>query len=366
MEEKIKTLFISYLEKSISPEDEKILVQWINNNPDSLKEWSELSKLWNLASAAGNFDDVSMEKEWKLLLGKIDHGNQLKPQSNNLFWYWLPRIAAVFLLGAVFSAAIFYSFLNQQENDLVYHEISTPAGAKSKVTLPDGSEIWLNAGSSIKYSNRFGKKNRKVFLSGEAFFDVVSDKSKVFVVEASELNIKAYGTTFNVKSYPEENTVEATLIEGSIGVTRTAFGKKKQDEVMLERNQRVVYYRPTQKINEVQTEEIAKETVPAPVNNEKNKLTYMISKGIDPQMFTSWKEGKLIISSDNLENIAVMLERKYDVKIHFENEKLKKMKFTGTIENETVEHVIEAIGIAAHIDYELEERDVWFKEKVEK
>lgn len=366
MEEKIKTLFISYLEKSISPKDEELLVQWIKNNPNSLKEWSELSQLWNLVSVAGKFNDELMEKEWNLLLGKIENSNQIKTKPNSLFWYWMPRVAAVFLLGMVFSAAIFYSVFNNKNNELVYHEINTPAGAKSKVTLPDGSEIWLNASSSIKYSNRFGKKQREVFLTGEAFFDVVKNKSKIFVVQASELRIKAYGTSFNVKSYPDENTVEATLIDGSIGVTRTAFGKKKQDEVMLERNQRVVYYRPNQKINEVQTEEITKETKPDRVNTESNKLTYMISKGIDPQIFTSWKEGKLIISSDDLENIAVMLERKYDVKIHFENESLKKLKFTGTIENETVEHVLEAIGIAAHIDYLLEDRDVWFKEKIEK
>jgi ferric-dicitrate binding protein FerR (iron transport regulator) len=363
MEGNIKALFISYLEKSISPKDEELLIEWIKNNPDSLKEWSELGRLWNLVNVAQQFDNELIEQEWKLLLGKIQIKKEFEKQSGGIFLYWLPRIAAVFLLGAVFSAAVFYTILNHQNNQLVYHEITTPAGAKSKVTLPDGSEIWLNAGSSLKYSNQFGKKNREVFLSGEAFFDVVSNKLKVFVVEASELKIKAYGTSFNVKSYPEENTVEATLIEGSIGIVRTGFDKKKHDEIVLERNQRVVYYRPTQNIKEIAEEEITNETKPVSENREKEKLTYMISKGIDPVEFTSWKEGKLIISSDDLGNIAVMLERKYDIKIHFETEKLKKLKFTGTIENETVEHVIEAIGISAHIDYEIEDRDVFFKEK---
>ena len=365
MEEKIKTLFVSYLEKNISKKDEEILIQWINRNPDSLKEWSELSRLWNLVSVAGNFNDDLMEKEWKLLLAKIDN-NRTKTKTNNKFLYWMPRIAAVFLLGVVFSAAVFYSVFINKNDKLVYQEIHTPAGSRTQVTLPDGSVIWLNASSSIRYNNQFGKKQREIILTGEAFFNVAANKSKVFVVRASELSIKAYGTSFNVKSYPDESTVEATLIEGSIGVTRTGIGKNKNDEVMLERNQRVVYYRPVQSIEKDEIEEIPEQAEPVAVKRDENKLTYMISKGIDPELFTSWKDGKLIIASENLDNIAIMLERKYDIKIHFENEKLEKLKFTGTIENETVEHVIEAIGIAAHIDYEFQDRDVWFKEKLKK
>ena len=364
MEEKIKTLFISYLEKNISKKEEEILVQWINRNPDSLKEWSELSRLWNLVNIAGNFNDDLMEKEWKLLLAKIDNKG-IKIKNKNRFLYWMPRVAAVFLLGVIFSAVVFYSVFNKTDN-LVYQEIHTPAGSRSQVTLPDGSLIWLNASSSIRYNNQFGKKQRKIILTGEAFFKVAPNKSKVFVVQASELSIKAYGTSFNVKSYPDESTVEATLIEGSIGVTRTGIDKNKNDEVMLERNQRVVYYRPVQNIEKEEIEDILEQAEPVAVKRNENKLTYMISKGIDPELFTSWKDGKLIIASENLENIAIMLERKYDIKIHFENEKLEKLKFTGTIENETVEHVIEAIGIAAHIDYEFQDRDVWFKEKLKK
>jgi ferric-dicitrate binding protein FerR (iron transport regulator) len=248
---------------------------------------------------------------------------------------------------------------------LVYQEINTPAGAKSKVTLPDGSTVWLNAESNLRYSNKFGKKDREIFLTGEAFFEVAKNKSKVFVVQAADLSIKAYGTAFNVKSYPEENTVEATLIEGSIGVKRSGLNKDNKDEVMLEPNQRVVYYKSAvKKVNE-KTTEIEPGT--EPVNSEKREkqLTYMISKGIDPVQFTSWKEGTLSITSENLADLAIKLERKYDVKIQFENDALKKIKFSGSLKDETVEQVIEAIGIAAHIDYEIDERNIKFKEKLE-
>lgn len=363
MEENIKALFISYLEKNISSKDEEILIKWINKNPDSLKEFSELRQLWNLVNVAGRFNNEEVEKEWNLLLHKINKSNERKPRSNLHIWYWFPRVAAVFLLGAVVSSAVFYSIFNEK-SELVYQEISTPKGARSKVTLPDGSTIWLNAGSSVKYNNQFGKKHRKVKLSGEAFFNVASNKSKVFIVDASELSIKAYGTSFNVKSYPEENTVETTLLEGKIGVKRKDLKNGKNDEVILEPNQRVVYYREHKENdaseNKINPQKLKTETV----RTEQKKLTYMISKGINPQEFVSWKDGKLVIASENLDEIAIMLERKYDVKIQFENEALKKMKFTGTIENETIENVIEAIGISANIDYEIEDRDIRFKEKI--
>jgi ferric-dicitrate binding protein FerR (iron transport regulator) len=365
MEEKIKSLFISYLEKDISKSDKEYLVQWINKNPGSVKELNELRQMWNLAGISDKIDSKLADNEWQQFLQKIEKGKSIRLKLQPTFMVWLPRMAAIFILGAIISAAVTYSVFNSANSDLVYQEINTPAGAKSKVTLPDGSTVWLNAESNMRYSNKFGKKDREIFLTGEAFFEVAKNKSKVFVVQAADLSIKAYGTAFNVKSYPEENTVEATLIEGSIGVKRSGLNKDNKDEVMLEPNQRVVYYKSAvKKVNE-KTTEIEPGT--EPVNSEKREkqLTYMISKGIDPVQFTSWKEGTLSITSENLADLAIKLERKYDVKIQFENDALKKIKFSGSLKDETVEQVIEAIGIAAHIDYEIDERNIKFKEKLE-
>jgi ferric-dicitrate binding protein FerR (iron transport regulator) len=364
MEEKIKSLFISYLEKDVSKQDEEYLARWINKNPGSLKELNELRLLWNFASISSRTENNLAENEWKLFLQKIEKRKSIQLKSEKSFIYWLPRMAAIFILGAVISAAITYTLINSEKDNLVYQEVNTPAGAKSKITLADGTTIWLNAESSLRYSTAFGKKNREIFLTGEAFFEVAKNKSKVFVVQASDLSIKAYGTSFNVKSYPDESTVEATLIEGSIGVKRIGLKSGKTDEIILEPNQRVVYYKPINKTEKNQAEKTEVNPKSIKAEPETKRLTYMISKGIDPIPYTSWKEGTLFISSENLADLAVKLERKYDVKIHFENEALKTIKFTGSLENETVEQVIEAIGIAASIEYEIEDRDIRFKEKL--
>lgn len=364
MSDKIETLFLAYFEGSISSEDELILLKWLKNNPKVLSDFNDFRRIWNMSLMAGTLENSVIELEWIQLRELINSTKTKSVRINGGFWYWLPRVAAVFLLGAMVSFTVSYILMNPNNNELTYHEINTPAGAKSKVTLPDGTTIWLNAGSNLKYSSEFGKKNRNVQLTGEAYFDVFHNPSKVFLVKTSELNIKAYGTAFNVKSYPEEGTTEATLIEGSIGVTRTTFEKKKNDEVMLEPNQRVVYYRKTKTVET--SDAPAKPidaTVPAPVKQEEQKLTYLISKGIDTKEFTSWKDGTLFITSETLNELAVKLERKYDVKIHFENQRLKDLKFTGSLENETVDQVIQAIGIAARIDYKIDEREIWLKEQ---
>lgn len=362
MDEHFKSLFIAYLEKTISKTEEQILIQWLKMNPASLNEFSDLYKIWSLYEFA-SFDKQFLENEWGILLQKVLTSQQNSKTTSSLFFYWLPRIAAVFLLGAVIAFAISYQIYNPKNTELVYHEVSSPAGAKSKVTLPDGSTIWLNAGSSLKYSNQYDNKNREVLLTGEAFFDVAKDKKRIFIVKTADLNIKAYGTTFNVKSYPEENTVETTLIEGSIGVTRTKYSNKKNDEVMLKPNQRVVYYKPTQHAETSDLKNKSQLAKAGPKVNPKRKLTYMISKGIDPKPFTSWKDGVLVINSETLEELAVKLERKYDVHIHFKDENLRSLKITGALKDETLGQVIEAIGIASQIDFEIDERDVWLKNK---
>lgn len=364
MSKKMELLFLAYLEGNISIEDEQKLLDWLKNNPDALSDFNDFRRIWNMSAMAGTVANDALEFEWKQLLKRIESSKGKTVEMPRDFWYWLPRVAAVFLIGAMVSFAASYLLFNRQSTALTYHEISTPPGAKSKVTLPDGTDIWLNAGSNLKYSNQFGDKDRLVHLTGEAYFDVNHDPSRIFLVKTSELNIKAYGTAFNVKSYPEEGTIETTLIEGSIGVTRTTFENKKNDEVMLEPNQRVVYYRKTKKVETKLTESIEAETpATSPTKRNEQKLTYLISKGIETKEFTSWKDGTLFITSESLHELAVKLERKYDVKIHFESEELKKLKFTGSLENETVEQVIHAIGIAANIQYEIEDRDIWLKEQ---
>ncbi len=362
MSKRIEQLFLAYLEGRISSQDEKFLLEWLKNNPEAVKDYNEFRRIWNMSKMLARLTNEDLEKRWQEIIREIESSPVRRLSPVQRFFYWAPRVAAVFLFGAALSFFVAYLVFNKPTQNLAFQEINTPAGAKSKITLPDGTVVWLNASSNLKYSSDFGKKGREVELEGEAFFDVETDSSKIFMVRTSELNIKAYGTSFNVKSYPEEGTIETTLLEGKVGVVRDGLNVK-ENEVLLEPNQRVVYFRKNKPVEETIDAQIEKQATETIKTQKTNKLTYLISKGIDTREFTSWKDGTLFITSESLSELAIKLERKYDVKIHFETEALKKLKFTGSLENETVEQVIEAIGIAAHIDYEIEDRDIWLKEK---
>ena len=360
----MKPIFKKYLHSVLDPEEYSVLEDYLGNKKNN-KEISRLMKTFWDEKMEGS-PETEVPQAVPALFARIKESIQAeehkRTQHKLKVYTWGLRAAALLVI-ALITGSIFYLQTKQNRLAHQWHTITTPFGAKSKITLPDSTTIWLNAGSSLKYSNEFGSKNREVHLSGEAFFDVFHNPSILFLVKTSELTIKSYGTTFNVKSYPEEGTIETTLLEGSIGVTRISSGNIRKDEVLLKPNQRVVFYRKTKNIvtaqSEAETEDTPLPSAPKPL---KQKTTYLISKGIDTKEFTSWKDGTISISSETLLDLAVKLERKYNVKIHFENEALKNLKFTGSLENETVEQVIHAIGIAAHIDYEIEDRDIWFKE----
>lgn len=359
----MKLRFKKFFHSVLDPEEFSMLEKFLSNKKNE-KEISRLMKtFWEKKMEESPEGPKADPALYERIKEAIQADKQKRAQRKLKIYTWGLRAAAVLVI-ALITGSIFYMRTKQNHLAQQWHTIATPLGAKTKITLPDSSTIWLNAGSSLKYSNEFGTKNREVHLSGEAFFDVFNNPSELFLVFTSELTIKSYGTAFNVKSYPEEGTIETTLIEGSIGVTRSSIGNKKKDEVLLEPNQRVVYYRKSKTMETTQAASEA-EVVQAPSIPEtiEQKTTYLISKGIDTKEYISWKDGTIVISSEILSDLAVKLERKYNVNIHFESEAIKTLRFTGSLENETVEQVIHAIGISAQIDYEIEDRDIWFKEQ---
>jgi ferric-dicitrate binding protein FerR (iron transport regulator) len=363
----MKLIFKKYLHSVLDPEEFPVLEDFLKNRKNDKEISSVMKSHWDLIMEGQREGSQEGSRPNPVLIEDLREAlqadRQKRMQRKLKIYTWGLRAAAVLVL-AIITGGVFYMRAKQDLLAQQWHAINTPLGAKTKIILPDSSAIWLNAGSSLKYSNEFGLKNREVHLSGEAFFEVVHDPDLLFAVRTSELTIRSYGTAFNVKSYPDEGTIETTLIEGSIGVTRSSKDSKKRDEVLLEPNQRVVFYRSSHTMETTQTAGKTEEAdLPDTLEPSKQKTTYLISKGIETREYTSWKDGTIFISGESLEELAVKLERKYDVIIHFENEALKSLRFTGSLENETVEQVIQAIGFAAQIEYEIEDRDIWLKEQ---
>ncbi len=231
-------------------------------------------------------------------------------------------------------------------------------GQKSIVVLPDSTVVSLNSESELSYSSDFGKENREVSLTGEAYFRVTHDAKHPFLVNARELKIKVYGTEFNIKCYKEDKTIETTLVKGSLSIS-----KKSSKEIFLKPNQQYVY-----------SEKAESESVIAVNKNEKKAETEKIKTTklqpleqrkvqiVDPFPVTAWKDQKLVFDDDSFSDVVIKLERWYDVKVIIESDKVKQYRYKGTFESETIEQALSALKFATPFNYTINKRTIYIRE----
>ncbi|MDP4149204.1 MAG: FecR domain-containing protein [Bacteroidota bacterium] len=215
-------------------------------------------------------------------------------------------------------------------------EIVTNNGSRTHVVLPDGTMVWLNSGSRIKYDKNFGAGLREINLTGEAFFDVAHNAQTPFVIHTARIDIKVLGTRFNVKSYPSDNTTEATLIRGSIEVS---IKDRPSEKIILKPNEKLVVANDDSTLHR---------TLPghhAAVKDESLvsicKPTYETNTGAVIE--TSWVDNKLIFQDEEFGELAIKMERWYGISIHFDNADLEKLQFTGSFQKETVQQALDAL-----------------------
>lgn len=232
---------------------------------------------------------------------------------------------------------------SQQAADI--SEISTRNGSRSRINLPDGSIVWLNAGSKLVYGKNFGHQLREVTLMGEAYFDVVRNPDKPFIIHAGKMDIKVLGTLFNVKSYPDEKITEASLIRGSIEVSV----KGRKDKVILRPNEKLIVTDDPEQVSAATTISESDEHIVA-----LGQLSY--ESGDSTIIETSWVENKLIFRDESFSDLALRLERWYGVLIRFDNEEVKHIRLNGTfLKNESIRQAMEALKIAGDFNYSIDD-----------
>ena len=223
----------------------------------------------------------------------------------------------------------------------------------------------LNAGSSIKYRSDYNSLNRDLVLEGEAYFKVARNIDLPLVVNAGNINIKATGTEFNVKAYSDEGIIETTLVNGEVEISQK--GSNEKDRILvLEPNQKAIYASQSDQLTLEKIKEIEPLAVkPAKIITDK----LLVSSKTDVEQVTAWTKNKLIIRSENLESLCTKLQRKYDVTFVFEDEEIKKHRFSGVLLDETFQQVMDVIKLTAPVDYILDSKTVLMfsnKEQAEK
>ena len=226
-------------------------------------------------------------------------------------------------------------------------EIATKFGTRSFLELPDGSKLWLNAGTKVHYTDGFADGKRELTLSGEAFFNIRHDPDHPFIVHIGGLDVTVLGTSFNVKAYPGDSVMETTLIDGK--VTVGIAGKKTADVVMQPNEKVIVPFTDAAGESPVKVRE---QHIAAAVQFRRHRVA---PDSIYRTLIeTSWVDDKLVFRSEQFSEVAAKLERWYNIKFRFENDKYLPMGLTGYFKDQPIENVLHALSLSLGFHYAIE------------
>ncbi len=319
-----------------NPESVKIWNEWIAAHPDKKKEIENaVTVLKTLLNKRKPGIPVDKNESLRKLMTLI---NEKQPETIRTIWnlnsIWFKIAAVSLLIVGLTSIWNLFHTRNVKNQEVAYHEIIVPLGEKAQIVLSDGSHVWINSDSKLKYPVQFGEVTREVTLEGEAFFDVEKSHGKAFVVNTHDVKVNVLGTAFNVRCYPGDNKTQTIVVRGEVKV-EDIHGKQKP-----------VIIKP----NEMAT------LTDRPEDGLQNpkKSPFAINK-VDPANLVSWKDQMLVFAGESFEDLALKMERWYNVKIKIENEELKSERFSGKfVHNETVYQVLEAIRITTPIKFRVE------------
>ena len=337
--DKFIALLSRRLSGEISADEQNLLERVIENN----EEYSLLAKEFDryfshtqsLSSSA-----AQLNRTWDMIATAENEGfkekfNYTSPQKKSYFNSAMFKVAAMLVL-FIGASLLGYHLVTNDGNNLI-----TIAATDQKTfkVLDDGTKIWLNKRSAISYNDNFGKSKREIFLEGEAYFDVIKNKSVPLIIHARNVDIEVKGTAFNVNAYKENDQIQVALVRGLIQVTDKLDSRHK------------VLLKPNEKLS------ISAHKTPESDN--------FIVVALDPKTLlsnTKWIADTLIFRKEKLKDLVVRMEKKYDLKIEVRSEQLKEKKFSGTFTTETIHQALEALKLSYPLTFTINNRLVVIKD----
>ncbi|MET6998057.1 FecR family protein [Chitinophaga defluvii] len=290
---------------------------------------------------------------WEQLSSKLEEGvPEVKRRKFPLKSAWLAAAAVllVLLAGGGWLWKKQHTGGRAAGEEVVKYEIVAGNGTLKKAVLPDGTQIWLNAGSKLTYTNDFMGLAREVKLEGEAFFDVTRNHTKPFIVYTDHLTVRVLGTAFNVKAYKGDRNAETTVIDGKVQVI---MGNNPDRKVILSKQEKLIMPLeavPTNHQQEMRPVNALKYQVQElPINRQDSSLV----------METAWLNQKLAFVNETFEEVAHKMERQFDVHIHFENEALKYEVLAGVFEKEGVDKALRLLQMTTGFRYRIEKKEIY-------
>lgn len=297
-------LLMKYIKGETTPEEREKVVRWLDEDPEHIHQYRSLRKLYDIS-----------------LWSPIEESQQEEKQTRTLKPVWIEflKVAAVILVTFLGTKA----FFDWKEDPVKMQTVIVPAGQRAELLLADGTKVWLNSRSKLKFPDRFQKDARNVELDGEGYFEVTHKEEAPFTVHTSRYDVKVLGTEFNVKAYNSKNQFEASLLKGSV-------------EVSNMNKSQVVRLRPDEQV----------------ISDGSQLIRSVI---LDKNYFR-WKKGLLCLDDESIGGLIDKLELYYDVKIIVQQASLMKYHYSGKFRiSDGVEHVLKVLQLKHKFTYIEEE-----------
>lgn len=319
-------IFLKYFQNQATPEELAEIKNWLGEDIENLEMLDEVFNIYTVSTVLPPPLSPDTRKAWSRVDQKISSKPTRKPLKYRL--RYAIAIAAMLVFGLMLWGVIDnYWRFDRLSNQ--FTEVVTLPGQKTSVILPDGSKVWLNSASALKYPTNFNDRKREVILSGEAFFEVHKDKSKKFKVKCGGLDVDVYGTSFNVKNYPDENSQEVTVTEGIVGI---ASNSKEIRRITLGEQ--------------------------ATINKESGEIIFDKE---NPDLVSAWKNNELIFRNTPIEEVIKSLESWFGVNIIIDNQMIGRHNYTFKIKTETFKEVLTMMQVMMPFQYKINGKDIEIK-----
>ncbi|MGY4538943.1 transmembrane sensor [Mucilaginibacter sp. UYNi724] len=289
----IEALLYRYLKSETTIEENELVERWLDENGNVNKEWEGLNKSgkeqW-LSAVFGEIKNTIVSGEGKVV--KL-------PQRKRFLWRSVAAAAAVLVISSVLYVA--WPTLQNRLHPVELTALRVPANQKKVITLPDGSQVWVNANSDIRYPKAFNGKVREVYLSGEAYFDIAHDADKPFIIHTGEVVTTVLGTAFNIREDKNKDIIEITVTRGKVSVANG--------------NRLLGVLTPNQQIS---------------FNTSKGKA---LKATVNANLVIAWQQSELHFDDVSFADAISQLHQRFNVEISFANDKLKNCRFTGSTLN---------------------------------
>ena len=327
----IDELIANYLTEGLDKNALDELKTWIAASAENQQYFIRQREIWFSAVSREAASVYDKDKAFENFRNRVESQKEIQSTSRRGFslsalWRYAAVVAIIIAVGCI---SYWQGEVNVKDT-FADISVEAPLGSKTKLYLPDGTLVWLNAGSRMTYSQGFGVDNRKVELEGEGYFEVKRNEKIPFFVKTKDLQLQVLGTKFNFRDYPEDHEVVVSLLEGKVGLNNLL---REEKEAVLSPDERAV------------------------LNKANGLLT--VESGTASNA-SQWTDGYLFFDEELLPDIAKELERSYNVKIHIANDSLKTFRFYGNFvrREQNIQEVLEALASTEKMQYKIEERNI--------